>query len=118
MSNFPIRVLHILHSMNRGGTENALMNYFRKIDRNKVQFDFLLTDHNKCDFEDEIKALGGRTFRIPLLTYGCPLRYIKTLKYFFTTHPEYIIVHSHTSSKSAIPLAVAKLCNIPVRISH
>lgn len=39
-----IRVLHILHSMNRGGAENALMNYYRHINRNCIQFDFLLTD--------------------------------------------------------------------------
>ena len=36
-----VRVLHMLHSMNRGGAENALMNYYRNINRSKVQFDFL-----------------------------------------------------------------------------
>jgi hypothetical protein len=36
--------------MNRGGTENAIMNYYRHIDRDKVQFDFLLTDPEKCAF--------------------------------------------------------------------
>ena len=115
---YPIRVLHILHSMNRGGAENALMNYYRHIDREKVQFDFLITDSNKSDFEDEIKELGGRIFRIPLLTYRHPMRYINAVKRFFKSHPEYFIVHSHTSSKSAVPLGVAKLCDIPVRISH
>ena len=39
-----IRVLHILHSMNRGGAEAMLMNYYRNIDRTRVQFDFLLTE--------------------------------------------------------------------------
>ena len=64
----PIRVLHILHTMNRGGAENALMNYYRHVDRNCIQFDFLLTDQSKCQFEDEILSLGGRVFRVPLLT--------------------------------------------------
>ena len=62
----PIRVLHILHSMNRGGAENAIMNYYRHIDRSKVQFDFLLTEPNKCQFEDEIISLGGKVYRVPL----------------------------------------------------
>ena len=61
--NNPIRILQILHSMNRGGAENALMNYYRHVDRNCIQFDFLLTDQSKCQFEDEILALGGRVFR-------------------------------------------------------
>ena len=114
----PIRVLHILHSMNRGGAENALMNYYRHLDRDLVQFDFLLTDSNKCQFEDEIYHMGGKIFRIPSLTKSNPFRYIRALDTFFRSHPEYKIVHSHTSSKSALPLFIAKLHGIPVRCAH
>lgn len=114
----PIRVLHILHSMNRGGAENAIMNYYRNIDRAKVQFDFLLTNKEHCDFEDEIISLGGRVYRIPLITMTKPWPYLKAIKSFFKCHEEYKIVHSHTSSKSVFPLAVAKMCGIPVRLSH
>lgn len=118
MTKHPIRILHILHSMNRGGTENAIMNYYRSVDRSVVQFDFLLTDSGSSDFEDEIISLGGKIYRVPLLTIKSPGLYVKSVKRFFKSHPEYKIVHSHTSSKSAIPLAIAKYCNIPVRISH
>ena len=113
-----IRVLHILHSMNRGGAENALMNYYRHVDRNCIQFDFLLTDQSKCQFEDEILSLGGRVFRVPLLTIANPFPYIKGVKKFLGEHPEYKIVHSHTSSKSFFPLFLAKKQGVPVRISH
>ena len=114
----PIRVIHILHSMNRGGAENAIMNYYRHIDRNKVQFDFLLTEPSKCQFEDEILALGGRIYRVPRLTIKNPFLYLSNVWRFFKSHPEYHIVHSHTSSKSVFPLFIAKLVGIPVRISH
>lgn len=114
----PIRVLHILHSMNRGGTENAIMNYYRNIDRNKVQFDFLLTAPIKCHFDEEITSLGGRVFRIPLLTAYNPFPYLLGVRRFILSHPEYGIVHSHTSSKSFFPLLIAKLCGVPVRICH
>lgn len=113
-----IRVLHILHSMNRGGAEAMLMNYYRNIDREKVQFDFLLTEQNHCQYEDEIVSLGGRVFRVPLLTFANPLPYIRGVKSFLKGHPEYKIIHSHTSSKSAIPLWVAKRCGVPVRVCH
>lgn len=114
----PIRVLHVLHSMNRGGAENALMNYYRNIDHEKVQFDFLLTDQEKGQFEDEIARLGGRIFKVPLITMINPFPYLKAIKRFLKEHPEYKIVHSHTSSKSVFPLWVAKQCGVPVRCSH
>lgn len=115
---YPIRVLHILHSMNGGGTENVLMNYYRAIDRSKVQFDFLLTDQSKSFFEDEINRLGGKIYHVPLPTINNPIRYINGVRRFFKEHPDYFIVHSHTNSKSAIPLVIAKSYNIPIRISH
>lgn len=114
----PIRVLHILHSMDRGGAENAIMNYFRHIDRNKVQFDFLLTEPSKCQFEDEINSLGGRVYRVPQLTIKNPVPYLSGIWRFFKTHSTYRIVHSHTSSKSFFPLLIALLTGVPVRVCH
>ena len=113
-----IRILHILHSMNRGGAENALMNFYRHIDRSKVQFDFLLTDHNRTQFEDEIEELGGKIYRIPRLNILSIASYINGIKQFLQQHPEYRIIHSHTSSKSFFPLWVGKRLNIPIRIAH
>ncbi len=114
----PVRVLHILHSMNRGGAENAIMNYYRHIDRSKVQFDFLLTSQDKSQFEDEILGLGGEIYRVPCMTLLNPWAYMKGVSRFFKKHPEYLIVHSHTSSKSFFPLLLARMAKIPVRISH
>ena len=113
-----IRVLHMLHSMNRGGAETMLMNYYRNLDRTKVQFDFLLTYEGTSDYEDEILSLGGRVFHLTPLTLKTMKTYCKDVEVFLKTHPEYQIVHSHTSSKSAIPLRIAKKCGVPVRISH
>ena len=113
-----IRVLHILHSMNRGGAEAMLMNYYRNIDRTKIQFDFLLTEQNRCQYEEEIEQMGGKVYRVPLLTFSNPFPYINGVKKFLNEHPEYRVVHSHTSSKSAVPLWVAKRCGVPVRVCH
>ena len=113
-----IRILHILHSMNRGGAENAIMNYYRHINHDLIQFDFLLTEPSPCHFEDEIITLGGRIFRVPQLTMYKPWKYCYAVKSFFKTHQEYRIVHSHTSSKSAIPLFIAWRAGVPIRICH
>lgn len=114
----PIRILHILHSMNRGGAETMLMNYYRNMDREKIQFDFLLTVEGKSDYEDEIYSLGGRIFHIKPLTLATMYGYLKELKFFLKGHPEYKIIHAHTSSKSVFALGIGKKLGIPVRISH
>ena len=51
--------------MNAGGAETFLMKIYRAVDRTKYQFDFCITASEKCFYEDEILALGGRIYRIP-----------------------------------------------------
>ena len=46
MSDNPIRVLQIIRSMNQGGAENFIMNVYRNINKNKIQFDFLVYKKN------------------------------------------------------------------------
>ncbi len=102
--------------MGRGGLETMLMNYYRNIDRSKVQFDFLVHRDFKADYDDEIESLGGKIFRISQLN-PFSISYYKELYKFFSEN-RYKIVHCHLDCMSAIPLSVAKKCNIPVRIAH
>jgi len=103
--------------MNYGGLENFIMNIYRNIDRNKIQFDFLVNKNEKGKFHDEIHNLGGRIFTIDHFTPLNYFNYVKKLDNFFKIH-NYKVVHSHINSNSAIILKVAKNNNIPVRISH
>lgn len=54
-----VRVLHVIGKMDRGGAETMIMNYYRNIDRSKIQFDFLVHTEKKGDYDDEIIYLGG-----------------------------------------------------------
>ena len=56
----PIRVLQVIGKMNMGGAETMVMNLYRKIDRTKIQFDFLVHTTETCYDDDEILSLGGR----------------------------------------------------------
>lgn len=58
------RVLHIVGTMDMGGQETFIMNIYREIDRKKVQFDFVVHSNNRGYYEDEIKKLGGKIYRI------------------------------------------------------
>ena len=112
-----IRILHIVTYMGRGGLETMLMNYYRSIDRTKVQFDFLTHRDFEADYDAEILALGGKIYHLPPLN-PFSKGYLSALDRFFAEHPEYRIVHSHLDCMSAIPLKTAKKHGVPVRIAH
>lgn len=113
----PIRVLHIVTYMGRGGLETMLMNYYRKIDRSKVQFDFLVHRDFEADYDREILSLGGKIHRLPPLNpFGTG--YSSALNNFFKAHPEYRIVHSHLDCMAGIPMKYAQKNGVSVRIAH
>lgn len=112
-----IRILHVVTYMGRGGLETMLMNYYRHIDRRKVQFDFLVHRDFEAEYDSEIKALGGRIYRLPKLNPFSP-KYLSALNNFFKEHKGYSIVHSHLDCMSAIPLKYALKHGIKTRIAH
>lgn len=108
MPHNPIRILHVIGAMNRGGAETIVMNLYRAIDRSEVQFDFLVHTDEACDYDDEIRALGGRIFSVPRLTGPNILSYRRACRAFFAEHREFPIVHGHIGSCAAIYLSEAK----------
>lgn len=112
-----VRVLHVVTDMRRGGLETMLMNYYRKMDRDKVQFDFLEHRQEESDYDREILGLGGKVYRIPRLN-PFSMHYKSILYKFFKEHPEYQIVHVHQDCLSSIILKVAEKCGVKVRIAH
>ena len=105
----PIRVLHVIGIMNRGGAETMIMNLYRHIDRSKVQFDFVENSREPAAFDEEILSLGGRIYRCPHYNGKNHFTYVKWWNDFFKAHPkEYPIVHGHLGSTASIYLSVAK----------
>lgn len=112
-----LRILHVTVGMDRGGIENFLMNIYRKVDRKKIQFDFLIHLEEEQAFEREILELGGKIYRTPALGKVGPFKYQKALNNFFKEH-DYKIVHSHYNAVNGVILNEAKKCGIKNRISH
>lgn len=104
----PIRILHVLGTLNRGGAETMIMNIYRSIDRTKIQFDFMIHTDKECDYNDEIIKLGGKIYNVPRYIGRNHFKYKKAWKSFFNIHPEYKIVHGHMRSTAVIYLSIAK----------
>ena len=118
-SGQPIRVLQALPSMGHGGIEHFLMNLYRAIDKDKVQFDFMYRVPFECVFDKEIEAMGGRIFRC-VDPDRHPVRSGRYYRGFFAEHPEIRAVHEHRSGCDGFfgLMHAAKRAGVPVRILH
>lgn len=116
----PIRVLHWGMLGGLGGIETFIMNVYRKIDRNKIQFDFLTTHDGQIAFEDEIIRLGGRVHRVVYSKRESLIKHYLGLEEFFKNNSQhYHVIHMHMNYINFIrPMKLAKKYNIPVRIYH
>ena len=113
-----IRVLQCVNNMHRAGLETMLMNYYRHMDRDEIQFDFLTHRPERSDYDDEIERLGGKVYYAPRLYPQNYAAYFSFMKLFFREHPEYQIVHAHIDAMSYLPLLAAKGAGVPIRIAH
>lgn len=111
-----MRILQIVTSMDRGGLETMLMNYYRQINREQILFDFLVHRDYEADYDEEIQRLGGEIYRLPRLN-PMSRQYLKKLDEFFQKQ-NYQIVHSHLDCMSTYPLKAAEKAAVPVRIAH
>ena len=103
-----IRVLHVLGTTNLGGAESRVMELYRAMDREKVQFDFLIHTTEDGSYSEEIRKLGGKIYSLPRFKVYNFLTYRKAIKDFFETHLEFTAVHGHMTSTASIYLPIAK----------
>lgn len=113
----PIRVLHVIGKMDRGGAETMLMNLYRQIDRSKVQFDFVVHTLETGAFDEEITSLGGNIYRLPVYRGSNHMQYRKSWVSFFKNHPQYRVIHAHLTTTAAIFLPIAKRYGL-ITIAH
>lgn len=102
------RILCVMGTLNCGGAETMWMNIYRKIDRNRIQFDFVVHTNETCFYDEEIRLLGGEIYHCPRYTGKNHSAYKKWWKKFFQEHDEYAILHSHVRSTASIFFPIAR----------
>lgn len=124
MNTEPIRILQVVGRMDRGGIETMIMNQYRNIDRDKVQFDFLAHFGREAAYNDEIRAMGGRIYEMPALRdesrvfFWRFFSYLFALNKFFREHREYKVIHGHMTHTAALYMPIAKRYGVTCRIVH
>lgn len=113
-----IRVLHFVSTLSKGsGVMSVIMNYYRYIDTNKVQFDFLYFISSENTYEEEIESRGGLVHLID--KPGSSFRSIIQLCSFLRTHArEYTWLHNHEVYLTFLLRPVAKRYNLEKFIVH
>lgn len=142
----PIRVLHVLGGVSLGGAESRIMDLYRQMDREEIQFDFLVhadavksgfqemrrtgdraekqnEKGNECVrkpefYDEEIQAMGGHIYVLPKFKVYNYFAYRKAVKAFFASHREFRVVQGHMTSTAAIYLPIAKRAGVPVAVAH
>lgn len=141
----PIHVLHVLGGVGLGGAESRIMDLYRQMDREQIQFDFLVHDSavkngfrdagqtgdaatqqgknneyvRKPQFYDEeIQSMGGHIYVLPKFKVYNYFSYRKAVKAFFAAHREFRVVQGHMTSTAGIYLPIAKKAGIPVTVAH
>ena len=99
------------------GITSVVMNYYRNINRDKIQFDFAIAEKIHNTIENEINNLGGRVFKLPSRKKNT-LKYVKALKR-IVKEKEYEIVHVHGNSGTLyLDIHALKKAGVSVRIAH
>jgi glycosyltransferase involved in cell wall biosynthesis len=110
----PLRILHTVGSLNRGGAETWLMHVLRHIDREQFQLDFLVETTEPATYDDEARAFGSRI--IPCPHTNRPWQYGRDFKRLMREYGPYDIIHSHIHNYSGYVMRLAHAVGVPIRI--
>jgi len=115
--NKKIRVLQVIGALNIGGAETMVMNFWRYINKDLFQFDFLVYGNQIGDYENEAQKLGANVIHIDEPSKGY-LKFIENVEKVLRNYGPYDIVHSHTLLNSGFIMRIAKKCGVNSRICH
>ena len=111
-----LRVLQFFATLGNGGAENRMMDVYRRINTDVVQFDFAVLHEGEHYFDEEVKDMGAVKYVFPDPRAGL-LKNYRSLVSFFRKHP-FQAVHTHVSWYGGVVLMAAKRAGISNRIAH
>lgn len=111
------RLLCLLSNMNAGGAETFLMKIYRKIDRSRYQLDFCVNSKERCFYEPEIEALGGRIYRIPSKSENLKM-FQEKLRLIITENKYQYVLRITANAAGLMDLKIAKRSGAKVCVAR
>jgi glycosyltransferase involved in cell wall biosynthesis len=112
-----IRVLHVLSSLGGGGVESMLYNYYTHLNRDEIQFDFIVHGEKVGILEEKFLEMGSKIYHVKPKKEGL-LQNLSQIKRILYSQPRYDVIHCHQNLISFVPLYFAKKAGINARIVH
>lgn len=109
------RILIIGFYDKRGGIETSVMNYYRNMNHEKIQYDFI-NPYENFYFEDEIKSLGGKVHKVS--GFDKPVRYIRDVINVIRQGRYDIVNIEMLSALNIYPIIAAKMAAVEHIIVH
>lgn len=115
-----LRVLQVGMTRNLGGIETYLIEQFRHLDKNKIDYDFVnITGEYSICYEDEILASGSKIFKVVSRHKNPLLHYWQWFNILLQNKGVYDVIVLNTNSLEYVfPLVLGKVFGIPVRVIH
>lgn len=110
-----INVLNLFTTLDNGGVESFLYNYYSHMDHKLIHYDFVVPGTAKGFLEDTFSHMGCKIFHVPTF-HDNPIRQAYLI-YRILKEGKYDVIHCH-GYKSTIGLILGKLLGIKVRIIH
>lgn len=114
------KALIIVDSLARNsGVSSVIMNYYRNIDRTKVQYDFLVFNNSTPDYVNEIYSLGGSVYYTPKFHITNGLKIVNFLNHFFKKNSKkYNAIHLHSPNAGFIFFLYGRVFGVNKLIIH
>lgn len=109
------RIAVIMGKMHSGGKKNLVMEYYRHMDRSKIQFDFICDEDSNAIPSEEIKSLGGKVYVVP--GYQKIFANIKAIEKICKMN-KYRIVHGYNGTMNLFGLYAAWRAGVNIRINE
>lgn len=110
-----IRIAIIAGVLHSGGKRNLIMEFYRHIDRTKVQFDFICDSDSNGIPDEEIAALGGKVYRVAPYKHLIP--HLRETFHILKEN-NYPIIHAFDNTLNLFPMFIGWLAGVKVRISE
>ncbi len=112
------KILQVVSCLESGGTEAFIMNNYKAVDKNKIQFDFLVFVKNDHPYIEEIEKMGGKVFFAMTPSIKKIKTFLTTVEKIIKENGPYSAVHSHVNIANSWVMLAAKNAGVPIRISH